>query len=1320
MATKFVSSGHLLRRERSFDNISFEAKVVGVDREIADGISGIMRAIDRFDREKQIALKELAEEVKKEAKKAGEDNAIGQAGVRSTNFTSLMHNAIDQGLLAQKAEATVQEAIAALERGEKPLIALASTMDSFIKSHVDDQELKPEDSIDISFGDVLNRYLERSRDIVVSDYEGVRDRRPMTEDELGPAAMDAFMEAKELLAQTDLSGIPLSTIDYIRHRLTEEGYRVNEITGRSSMVEYDPNGAMTYKVRPSKEITPQGKIEVVNKFNNGELDVVILNRSGATGINLHASEKFSDQSLRHMIVVQAERDINQVMQMLGRANRFGQVIEPKFTLLMGDVPAEKRLGALLVNKMASLNANTTAARNSDLSVSNVTDFMNAAGEEVVTELLEENPELEAMLSFPSKGIQSNSGIELISRVTGRIPLLPIQDQEELYQLIETETRSLIEQKAAMGENVLEADKLELDARTIARMEVIPDDSQIKSEFTGPAYLEVVDAKLIDKPMTQLQVINQVRESLELAPITNLIDHDVEQTEAIALERVQERIAAVTEAAKAYGERAQARMVTPEARAKLDARLTQQMEHFAKTVRDFPEGTPVQLRTAEGRVVYGVVGRVWEKNNIKGSPAASTNWKIQFLTDNRAKLITVPFSKINLDKETAIRVSKQEARWDGTSIYDSFDLKQSDRRSEMQLVTGNLLKAYEKFPKGKFVNFTDNRGNVRQGLIMPDDFNIQEELSKEPVVFRTPQQVKEFITEVTANLGAVQDLERNLTIRVKGVGRFNGEQPSEFVVQTAKATSVGGKYFLDEDLMRAGGDEFYSVSDRMEMTIPAEKLDAVLDVLMNDKDIKLAAFDYKDLARKQIGELIPQMELIESNQFAEQGDYVPYVPEPTPAIVQQLEVLLEQPAPESEAQSTVDQDQAIARGEGQPEAISGAESQSSDIPALDEELPVQPGLMAEPTAPSDPQETIELDIPIAQPVPQLNGIAPPEQQAGDAERYVAQLLHESGIAESLLEGETFFLHVKNGENNPLDIERRGNDLALTQYGESAGKRTLDSELVFNISQSGNLTFKEVAAHDPIQGQEVRSQSVPYARLYAKNLLRQNFTEAIAQAVAVRATQTTPSTPVVAEPPQMDTSRLDTWQKAMTALNRPEDYRAWVNQNIETIKATGIIPQQAEVLMSKDLASHEAGLNKIRGWYKTAMQLGKSQQYLDRIQATGQNFKEGQPLNEKAIAALHNDQAQSHYNRYSAGVPKTSPQEFSTHVAANAIAGGLDHHDILRMMEHDPVYKHLLSHQGEQAAQTHAKRSVVAGRGMAHIQTQQRAIAQQEIRQRGRAL
>jgi hypothetical protein len=151
---------------------------------------------------------------------------------------------------------------------------------------------------------------------------------------------------------------------------------------------------------------------------------------------------------------------------------------------------------------------------------------------------------------------------------------------------------------------------------------------------------------------------------------------------------------------------------------------------------------------------------------------------------------------------------------------------------MQLVTGNLLKAYEKFPKGKFVNFSDNQGNVRQGLIMPDDFDVHKELRKEPVAFKEPHQVKEFLTEVTSNLGVLEDLDRTLTIKIRGAARYTGDTAETFVLQTPSATSVGGKYFLDTDLLDAVGGDFYSVSNRMEAVVPAERIDAVLHVLVS--------------------------------------------------------------------------------------------------------------------------------------------------------------------------------------------------------------------------------------------------------------------------------------------------------------------------------------------------------------------------------------------------------------------------------------------------------------------------------------------------------
>jgi C-terminal domain on Strawberry notch homologue/Toprim-like/Protein of unknown function (DUF3991)/P-loop containing NTP hydrolase pore-1/MutS domain I len=857
-ATKFVASGQMVRRGRSMAGISFDAKVTPADRTVAEGISSIMRSINLFDEAKQEGLRTVDKELKREAKALSQDNAVGQAGARSINFTSLMHNAIDQSLLAQKAEATVQETIAAINRGEKPIIAVASTMDAFINWYTTENGIKPGEAIDLTFGDVLHRYLERSRDILIKDHEGQQVRKRLTDPELGVVGVLAYHDALDLIEETDLSSIPLSSIDYMKWRLTQEGYTVDEITGRKNTIEYSQMGLTSYGLRSDREVNPQGKINIVNRFNSGELDVVILNQSGATGISLHSSERFKDQRPRHMIVSQVERDVNQVMQMLGRANRFGQVNKPNFTLLMSDLPAEKRLGALLAKKMAELNANVTASRESGLSVSSVVDFMNVYGEEIAIEILQEDYELQSKLGWPLSG-NNDSETSTISRVTGRIPLLPIREQEELYNLIESETLDLITQKEAMGEGVLRADQLDLDARTIARMEVIPDDNGIDSEFTGPVCLEIVDAKVPVKPMTQLQVVNAVRENLGLEAIETIEQHDFDAVGAISQQKAQTTIADVRQATEAYRIQASQNVKSDVGLDKLNSRLDEQLFHLQQTLTKTAPGTAVRVVSPEGNIFYGVVSKITQKGN-NGSPAAPTNWKAQILVDHRSRQLTIPLTKFNRGTdETATNISPQAENWTGENIYEAFDIRQNqNQRSEVQIFTGNPIKAFDRFPKGKFVNYTNDQGEILQGLVMPASFDIQEVLREEPVVFHELRQVKAFLTDVTANLGSVKTFDELLTVKTQAGARFGDRDASGFVLQTVKA-GIGQKYSQDANLMAAAGAEFYSVSDRMECIVPADRIDDVLEVIMQDKRWTLAAFDFKEQARNFLGMQLPEFQ-----------------------------------------------------------------------------------------------------------------------------------------------------------------------------------------------------------------------------------------------------------------------------------------------------------------------------------------------------------------------------------------------------------------------------------------------------------------------------
>ncbi|WP_081972542.1 strawberry notch C-terminal domain-containing protein [Leptolyngbya sp. KIOST-1] len=871
VASKFVASGQMLRRERSYEGISFQAKTVPVDREVADDFSAAMRAIKDFDRAKQKAVKAISDQAKAEAKALGQDGAIGDLGARSTNFTSLMHNCIEQSLLAQKADATVEEAIAALNRGEKPVITVANTMGSFIEAYAESQDLSPGDGMNLSFGDLLERYLERSRDVVVTDYRGHSTRLRLSDDQLGAEGVLVYEEALDCIRESDFTGIPISPIDYIEQQLERAGYRVTEVTGRKSGIEYGADGSMAYKVRLGEETTAKGKIDAVAQFNAGDADVILLNCSGSTGISLHASEKFADQRPRHMIVAQAERDINVFMQMLGRVHRTGQVALPNYTLLMGDLPAEKRPGAILCRKMANLNANTTAARETDISLNTVVDFMNPYGEQVVTELLADDPELNAKLDFPSaQGDSGASDIALIKKVTGRIPLLPITEQEAVYSLIESEYCDLVDQARAMGENILEADQLDLDARPLARMEVMADDSETASEFTGPVYLELVEAKSESKPLTQLQAINAVRESVGLAEVASVEAHDPDALAAKALQQVTATITDLEAATNRYRQAAIAQKQDSKAIEKLNDRIEQQFMHVSSTLETFVPGTPLRLVTpASKTILYGVVAGADAKKR-SGSPAAPNRWKLRILVADSARQITVPFSKFNTGRSGSLDATVQSEDWFGNSVYSLFDMQQEAGRVNRQIFTGNLIKAFEKYSNGKLVNYTDYQGEVCQGLIMPKGFDIESELTKEPVAFKEPQQVFRFLTELTNRQGTVKTLDELLLLKPQQAGEG-------FILQAPKSKESGGRYYLDEDLIAAAGSDFYSVADRMEVVIPPERLERVLGVVMHQRNYTLAAFEFKEVARQLMGVSLPTLEKVEAEAIKPPVVSQPVVP-----------------------------------------------------------------------------------------------------------------------------------------------------------------------------------------------------------------------------------------------------------------------------------------------------------------------------------------------------------------------------------------------------------------------------------------------------------
>ncbi|MGA7934968.1 MAG: hypothetical protein WCA35_15585, partial [Kovacikia sp.] len=222
---------------------------------------------------------------------------------------------------------------------------------------------------------------------------------------------------------------------------------------------------------------------------------------------------------------------------------------------------------------------------------------------------------------------------------------------------------------------------------------------------------------------------------------------------------------------------------------------------------------------------------------------------------------------------------------------------------------------------------------------------------------------------------------------------------------------------------------------MEVVIPPERLEQTLNVLMNQRNYTLAAFDLKEIAREYLGIKLPTLEVIEPESLES---------------LNQLQI-------------------------------------REPIHDLSEKLENTPVHQVEPPSRPSPPHPVQ-----ASGKPEV--IAPAKQQKGMIEKRIARFLEDAGIRASVRQGEAFYQRIENEPYIPLVIERQGNELMFTHYLEQNGDTFIDAEMVFTIQPNGQLQFKETAVQDPIRGGEWREPDRLFAQVFSRNILQQGFAEA----------------------------------------------------------------------------------------------------------------------------------------------------------------------------------------------------------------------------------
>ena len=523
MSQALTQCGQMIRRERDMTGVTIDWKaiddpeVVAEQREQYDSIIGLFNDIINFQRTYVSAYVDRRNEELAEVQSSmGIKRGTEALGIKNQPFASKAFNTVQQVLLSLKAKSAAERAIDYLKQGMKPVIALNNTNESQTGNLALGEEMDAPDlgtSLKKGLEGTLRYTSKNAKDESESGYINLKD--------LGVDAVEAYHALEEKIRKTS-TGLSLSPIDVIKNELTKAGYKVGELTGRQTEFAYNENGTVTKVKRADTD-----KKKLAREFNDGQIDALILNKSAATGISLHASSKYADQRKRVMIVAQQQLDVNDEVQMRGRIDRTGQVARGAYEYVVSLIPAEQRLLMMFKAKLKSLDANTTSSQKSKFNEMEVADITNKYGDKVVKEYMAEHLDLYARMADPfgweksygadlsavdpqklvssSDGMSSEAGGDA-SKLLGRMALLKVKEQEKMLQEIGDLYAAEIQRLNEMGENDLEITELPLKAKTINKG-VWKEGSEPGGDnaFADNTYVEKVNMAVLKKPMKAEEV-----------------------------------------------------------------------------------------------------------------------------------------------------------------------------------------------------------------------------------------------------------------------------------------------------------------------------------------------------------------------------------------------------------------------------------------------------------------------------------------------------------------------------------------------------------------------------------------------------------------------------------------------------------------------------------------------------------------------------------------------------------------------------------------------------------------------------------------------
>lgn len=727
-----TADGVFFRRETDLSEIEFlqllDTDKIEENREIADKLSIIVSEMAHIADQVGEAVDALNVQNGRNARNAAFRKS--QIGSSLYHITRLLNAAL-------VAPFTADQAIEELKAGNKPGFLLENTVADLL------EEARMGDGNQPTFRHVLHRALNH---MVSSGRNGSAEVLGMLAAR-SPEAMENYERIVALI--NEFPEIPASVIDTIKNRITAAGYTIGEITGRT--LEITPEG----KVVPRKE---RNKMVVKNAFNSGEYDCVIMNATGATGMDLHAGRRFKDRRRRVLFEVQGPANVLKQIQAYGRYSRRDQESAPKIAFVGTGLPFESRLAAMRNQKLRRLSANVQSNRDNSYLMGNIPDLINTVGDAVITKYAELRPDLLRRLVLADKyaartklvdvadetavfkaeperndelavveqapAQQQNQfgrrGADQIEQRTAneflsRLSLLPCREQDRILHELTAEYEMHIAELDSLGVNPLRP--REFDGTVMIRDSKLFEgsiDNGANSAFESPMFLMEAMVEREVEPMRSEVVV----EALETATpryerIVSAVDEVVRNIDRYLAHYLQDGHMSVEDAI-ARGD------------AKI-ASMAKDISHLKMAIDAFQPGRQINFVNADGVTEKAIIASVeapWE-----GSEHLIASYRMKIAIPGTEKLKEYGVETVlrnngvsSFNKEGKLELSTSDGLLgnDYEQVLESFDNANRKKLQKASFLVGNIFRAVRyatQFRLGSLVSFVDEKGFRHRGVLI---------------------------------------------------------------------------------------------------------------------------------------------------------------------------------------------------------------------------------------------------------------------------------------------------------------------------------------------------------------------------------------------------------------------------------------------------------------------------------------------------------------------------------------------------------------------------------------------------------------------------